>query len=690
MSDLIGKRLANKYDIQAEIGRGGMGIVYRGFDIMLERTVAIKVLPVEMTFDQKFVARFRQEAVMAASLHHPSIVVTHDVGQEDRIHYIVMQFLPGRTLDQWLAQHGPMPLTHMVHVLQQIGDALDYAHRRKIIHRDIKPSNIMLDDDGHATLMDFGLVRAGEGAGLTRQDMVVGTPDYIAPEQASGKPLDHRADIYSLGVVVYRSLAGQAPFVRSTPLATVHAHVYEAPPPLRQFRPDLSRPVEAVVSRALAKDPAHRFQEAGQFARELATASAGKNSSASPALGLPKLPKFSISPPPGATVAKGSKSSPQGGMPAPPPSSPHSAAPPPTQIMGSLGGSPAGAPTQVMDVASARKDRSESVTAATIHSAATSRSVPAAPRSERQVPRFYLFAAGFALLLMLAAGFMLRPGPRDPGTPTVTGGPVALPAKTETATPVMTDETATPSPTKTPTPTLTHTPTNTPANTPTPTPTNTPANTPTPTDTPIPTNTPMPTPTNTSKPTPTPTPTKTKTTVARLIAPAPGSQVRSDQAVEFVWSYNGALAPNQGFEVRVWKDGQPHYGAAAPVLMARASINLGGAYGVQTGGSGRYWWTVAVVQRDPYQSLGPEAAAQEIEIEVVGTDGVPTPRAEPYSCHKANGAVRQNDALSPCWVAGMTTVKHRCSCVATIGDRTCMLRAEPWSSWVWRCWWEWS
>ena len=640
MSDLIGTRLADKYEIQTEIGRGGMGIVYRGFDLMLERPVAIKVLPSEMTFDQKFVARFRQEAVMAANLHHPNIVVTYDVGQQNGIYYIVMQFLPGRTLDQWLVQYGPMPLAHMVHVLQQIGSALDYAHLHNIIHRDIKPSNIMLDDDGHATLMDFGLVRAGEGAGLTRQDVVVGTPDYIAPEQATGGELDHRADIYSLGVVVFRSLAGQAPFVRSTPLATVHAHVYEPPPPLRQLRPDLPRSVEAVVLKALAKKPADRFQKASQFAQELAQVSS-KGSSSSPTLGPLKLPKLTVSPRQGTTVVKGPKSSPQAAAPiaAPPPSggSPtqimNSASPPsggsPTQIMNSApppsGGEPAqimhsappprsGAATQVVAAPSgleAKAVQSAGTAGAAAHSSAQTVRAPAQPRTQRRLPARYASVLAVLAFALLAAALLLRPQENKLPAATATRTPTTTPTR------VVTDTT----------PTYTHTPTYTSTYTPTYTPTLTQA--PTYTHTPTPTSTF--TPTATRRPI-TPTPRRTPgagtpvSLAPRLIAPAPGEQVRSDRAVEFVWSFDGKLAENQGFEVRVWKEGQPHYGATSPVLTTRTSINLSGAYGVQQGGSGRYQWTVAVVQLDPYLSLGPEAAAQEIEIQVVG-GGVPTPRS---------------------------------------------------------------
>ncbi len=288
---LIGQQLAGKYSIQSEIGRGGMGVVYLGYDTMLQRRVAIKVLPLELTYDRQFVTRFRQEAVTAAGLHHPGIVTIHDVGEENQVHYIVMQFLEGVTLDQWLTHHGSMPLAQTQHVVRQVADALDYAHRRGIVHRDIKPSNIMLSPEGQATVMDFGLVRAGEATGLTRSGIVVGTPEYMAPEQALGEAVDGRTDIYSLGVVVYRMLTGKVPFVRSSSMATAYAHVHDPPPPLRQVRTDIPKPVEAVVLKAMAKRPADRFQTASQLANDFTQAVGGKMSAGAktpitPAVGL--------------------------------------------------------------------------------------------------------------------------------------------------------------------------------------------------------------------------------------------------------------------------------------------------------------------------------------------------------------------------------------------------------------------
>ena len=275
-SSLLGATLAGKYEIQTEIGRGGMGIVYRGYDVMLRRAVAVKVLPLEYTYDQQFVDRFRQEAVTAAGLHHTGIVTIYDVGQQGQWHYIVMQLLDGMTLDQWLLKAGPLPIPKIAQIVKQLGAALDYAHQAAIVHRDIKPSNIMIGPDGHATLMDFGLVHAGEGGSLTRSGVVIGTPEYMAPEQVLGEPVDGRTDLYSLGVVIYRMLTGQAPFVRSSSLATAHAQVYDPPPPLRILRSDVPKSIEAVVSKALAKRPNDRYQLGAKLSADLDLAASGK------------------------------------------------------------------------------------------------------------------------------------------------------------------------------------------------------------------------------------------------------------------------------------------------------------------------------------------------------------------------------------------------------------------------------
>jgi len=274
MAGLRGKRLG-KYDIRSEIGRGGMGVVYRGYDTMLKRDVAIKVLPPQLSLDAQFVQRFEQEAVLAASLHHPNIVTIYDVGKQDGVQYIVMQYLEGQPLDHWLRRQRTLSPEQVADVTRQMADALDFAHSQSIIHRDVKPANIMMGADGHATLMDFGLVRAGEGSGLTKTGTIMGTPEYMSPEQALGQKVDHRSDIYSLGVVIYKLLSGKVPFERSSPYAVSYAHINEPPPPLRQFCPDLPPSLEAVVMKALAKRPGDRYQSAGALAGDFALAAAG-------------------------------------------------------------------------------------------------------------------------------------------------------------------------------------------------------------------------------------------------------------------------------------------------------------------------------------------------------------------------------------------------------------------------------
>jgi uncharacterized protein YraI len=272
---LVGHKLG-KYLVQSEIGRGGMGVVYRGYDPALDRLVAIKVLPPALLNDAQFVQRFHQEAVLAARLQHPGIVPIHDVGEQAGIHYIVMQYLEGTTLEDWLARQGPLAPAQAKPILRQLAEALDFAHGRGVIHRDVKPANVMISPEGRATLMDFGLVRAAEGTSLTRTGMVMGTPEYMSPEQALGEEVDGRSDIYSLGIMLYKMLSGKVPFARTTPYAITYAHIHEPPPPLRESRPDLPAALELVVNKALAKRREDRYPRARLLADDFDAAAAGK------------------------------------------------------------------------------------------------------------------------------------------------------------------------------------------------------------------------------------------------------------------------------------------------------------------------------------------------------------------------------------------------------------------------------
>jgi serine/threonine protein kinase len=267
MTDSVPEKLG-KYKIIEEVGRGGFAAVYKAVDTTLDRTVALKVLAPHLLWDPTFVQRFQREAKVAANLDHPNIVTIHEVSQIEGVYIIAMQFLEGRTLGQILKAEGPLPVSRVQAIVEQIASALDYAHARDFVHRDIKPSNVIVADDGRATLTDFGLVKAGEGTQLTASGVVFGTPEYMSPEQAEGKTLDARSDIYSLGVVLYEMLVGRAPFVADTTPAVMYKHVHE-PPPLEELPSDLPQGVVAVVEKALAKKREARYQNAGEMVAAL-------------------------------------------------------------------------------------------------------------------------------------------------------------------------------------------------------------------------------------------------------------------------------------------------------------------------------------------------------------------------------------------------------------------------------------
>ena len=267
MTDSVPEKLG-KYKIIEEVGRGGFAAVYKAVDTTLDRTVALKFLAPHLLWDPTFVQRFQREAKVAANLDHPNIVTIYEVSQVEGVYFIAMQFLEGRTLSQVLEAEGALPVSQVQAIIEQVASALDYAHARGFVHRDIKPSNIIVASDGKVTLTDFGLVKAGEGTKLSTTGMVFGTPEYMSPEQAEGKVLDAQSDVYSLGVVLFEMLAGQAPFVADTTPAVMYKHVNE-PPPLEELPSDLPQGVVAVVEKALAKKREARYQSAGEMARAL-------------------------------------------------------------------------------------------------------------------------------------------------------------------------------------------------------------------------------------------------------------------------------------------------------------------------------------------------------------------------------------------------------------------------------------
>ncbi len=259
-----------KYKILENLGRGGFATVYQARDTTLDRIVALKVLHPHVAEDQVFVHRFEQEARIAARFDHPHIVTIYEVGEEAGQHYIAMKYLPGRGLDRWLEKAGgPLPLEQIISIVNQVAGALDYIHRHGSVHRDVKPANVMLNDDGHATLLDFGIVRAADGTPLTTFGDKMSTPWYMSPEQAEGREIDYRSDVYALGVMAYQMCTGQPPFDDVSPLVVLRLHADKAPPPPRELNPDLSDPVAQVLLTTLSKKPAGRYQSTGDFSAAL-------------------------------------------------------------------------------------------------------------------------------------------------------------------------------------------------------------------------------------------------------------------------------------------------------------------------------------------------------------------------------------------------------------------------------------
>lgn len=280
-----GSVLGNRYRIEARIGAGGMAEVYRGIDPVLNRTVAIKVLLPQFARDTSFVERFRREAQAAARLNHPNIVGVFDTGSDDGTQFIVMEFIEGRTLADFLAAgRRPTPV-QAAEISQKICSALAAAHAQGVIHRDIKPGNVMVTREGTVKVMDFGIARMTSGVETAPQtSAVLGTASYLSPEQAQGGPVDARTDVYSLGVVLYELLVGRPPFTGDSPVAVAYKQVNEAPIPPSQLNPDVPPRLDAVVMRALSKNPANRYQTALEFSEDLQRVIKGQEVQATPLL----------------------------------------------------------------------------------------------------------------------------------------------------------------------------------------------------------------------------------------------------------------------------------------------------------------------------------------------------------------------------------------------------------------------
>lgn len=264
-----GRLLGNRYKIVETVGEGGMARVFRGVDVKLNRPVAIKVLYEQFAADPEFLRRFQQEAKAAAKLSHPSIVNVYDEGEEDNIHYIVMEFVEGSTLKEVIQKEGRVRQEEAAQIVYLICDALDSAHSQNVIHRDIKPQNIIIKPDGRVKVADFGIARAASGATITHGRSLLGSVHYSSPEQARGGNADQQSDIYSLGIVFYEMLTGTVPFSGESPISVALKHMQEEIVPAGNIVPGLSPGLEMILSRAVHKDPRYRYSSTAEFRDEL-------------------------------------------------------------------------------------------------------------------------------------------------------------------------------------------------------------------------------------------------------------------------------------------------------------------------------------------------------------------------------------------------------------------------------------
>jgi beta-lactam-binding protein with PASTA domain len=265
---LLNTLFDGRYRIVRKLGSGGMANVYLAEDQELGRRVAIKILNDRHAGDEQFVERFRREAKNAASLSHPNIVSIYDRGEAEGTYYIAMEYLDGRSLKELILSRGPAPVSVAVDYARQILSALRFAHRNGIVHRDIKPHNCLVDAEGHVKVTDFGIARAGASQ-MTEEGSIIGTAQYLSPEQARGTQVDQTSDLYSLGIVLYEMLTGNVPFTGDSPVEIAMKHLSATPRPLTEKRPDIPRALEMVVLRALAKEPAARYQSAEEMDADL-------------------------------------------------------------------------------------------------------------------------------------------------------------------------------------------------------------------------------------------------------------------------------------------------------------------------------------------------------------------------------------------------------------------------------------
>ena len=266
---VIGTRLNGRYRIEDRIGSGGMSTVYRAFDETLEREVAIKVLHGHISEDEAALERFRREARTVARLSHPHVVMVIDAGEDDGHPYIVFEHVRGETLKDRIKREGPLPVAEAIAYAIEIGRALQAAHERGLVHRDVKPQNVLIDEEGRAKVTDFGIALGIEREQLTGAGKVIGTTDYVSPEQAMGKEVTGQSDIYSLGIVLYEMLTGTVPFTGDNHVTVAMKHIHEGLPDVQSRRPEVSAALASMVDRATAKECSARYPSMADFVRDL-------------------------------------------------------------------------------------------------------------------------------------------------------------------------------------------------------------------------------------------------------------------------------------------------------------------------------------------------------------------------------------------------------------------------------------
>lgn len=286
----MSQMLANRYELMEKIGEGGMAVVYKARCTFLDRWVAIKILRDQYANNHEFVDRFQREARAAARLAHPNIVSIYDVGEDQGRHFIVMEYVQGENLKDYLSRRGPLTPQTVAEMGQQVAAALAHAHCRGIIHRDIKPHNLLVSPEGQVKVTDFGIARAAAASSLTETGVVLGSVHYFSPEQAQGGAVDARSDIYALGVVLYELLTGEPPFTGDSPIAIALSHLDSEPPAVAELCPYVPEDLEQAIMKAMAKDPAHRYQTAGELNRALAPAASRTRAQEEPTRVLTAVP----------------------------------------------------------------------------------------------------------------------------------------------------------------------------------------------------------------------------------------------------------------------------------------------------------------------------------------------------------------------------------------------------------------